>query len=808
MYVLIPLQLRGWDGWTPESIELHLQTRFAQLEAASALELYSEAFRTTEDIYSIMQLSKKTPKAKLMANYYDKLIGIFWVSENLLFHAFAWYKYYTLCREYNKSMTAEAKERQATCVLLAALAIPNLDWSKQSGNSGKSKTSKMGGAGALKSQNRSQHKSITSVQDEIAREKTSRMATLLGFQTHPTRSALLAELKSKGGLSELSPCLQQLYELVEHHTDPLTLVSKVVPVLRELQDKYGSPQTAPLTGAGEDGATAMGSQQSSMVDPARYIAPMQRIVLLKLMYNLSATYHTVSLTHLRTLTDGLGLSFEEVENMVVVAQRQNIIVKMDHLHNCLRFGGSGSNASSSWESSKELEFQTHLQTLARNLALVVEQHIAPTDPTPMMEKRVELFARVRSTIQEEHKATLMRKEEIERRKEEVERVAQEKLRVEAALKEQEEAARKAEESKRLAREQRLREKQKMLQIQEEMEQMEKEKYLKALGKEALQEFDEAELATMDAADLAKKHAQKANQKKEEAEQALKDKARRVDHVVRAIRMEEVPLVEARLEERRKSDRERYEIETAQKLKKAKETWESQVQWKETFSKFNVLDHMGDFEQLILQDRHAEHQVACKEADRVANEEARLEKRYRAQQRRKAEKQLLIDEEAARVAAEEEARKVEEAQLKEEERQRQHAAEVERMRQDRERRLDRESGGAPASNRDSGSGGSRWGDAGGSAEGGARGGGGASRYVPPSQRGADGGNGGGGSRFGGDRGYGGGRYEGRSGGDTHGGGGGRYGDRDAGGGGGGDRFGANSREDGPPQPARENSRWGR
>ena len=29
-------RLRGWEGWTQEGIELHLATRFAQLEAASA----------------------------------------------------------------------------------------------------------------------------------------------------------------------------------------------------------------------------------------------------------------------------------------------------------------------------------------------------------------------------------------------------------------------------------------------------------------------------------------------------------------------------------------------------------------------------------------------------------------------------------------------------------------------------------------------------------------------------------------------------------------------------------------------------
>ena len=44
------IKIRGWEGWTAESIELHLQTRFAQLETASTLRLYTEGFRTVEDI--------------------------------------------------------------------------------------------------------------------------------------------------------------------------------------------------------------------------------------------------------------------------------------------------------------------------------------------------------------------------------------------------------------------------------------------------------------------------------------------------------------------------------------------------------------------------------------------------------------------------------------------------------------------------------------------------------------------------------------------------------------------------------------
>jgi len=48
------------------------------------------------------------------------------VSENYLFHAYAWLKYYTLSDSYNTKMTAEERSEMANHVVLAALAIPDL----------------------------------------------------------------------------------------------------------------------------------------------------------------------------------------------------------------------------------------------------------------------------------------------------------------------------------------------------------------------------------------------------------------------------------------------------------------------------------------------------------------------------------------------------------------------------------------------------------------------------------------------------------------------------------------------------------
>jgi len=130
-------RLRGWDGWTDESVEMHLTTRFKQLEVTTRLELWNDGFRTVQDIHLIMRINpKKPPKSRVMAAYYEKLIKIFWVSENYLLHAYAWLKFYTLSDAYNTKMTAEERRTLASSVVLAALAIPDLKASDGSGAGG------------------------------------------------------------------------------------------------------------------------------------------------------------------------------------------------------------------------------------------------------------------------------------------------------------------------------------------------------------------------------------------------------------------------------------------------------------------------------------------------------------------------------------------------------------------------------------------------------------------------------------------------------------------------------------------------
>lgn len=148
----------------PDTLQRHLDTRFAQLNAAAELELWQEAFRSVEDIHNLLTLAKKAPRPAMMANYYEKLARIFLTSGNLLFHAAAWARYYSIVRAVgNKS--EEEMGALAGLVLLSALAVP------------------------IGAEDRE-------AEEDNGKGRNARLTALLGLTKMPTRAGLLKDAVS------------------------------------------------------------------------------------------------------------------------------------------------------------------------------------------------------------------------------------------------------------------------------------------------------------------------------------------------------------------------------------------------------------------------------------------------------------------------------------------------------------------------------------------------------------------------------------------------------------------------------------
>merc|ERR1711933_535230 len=123
-----------------------------------------------------------------------------------------------------------------------------------------------------------------------------------------------------------------------------------------------------------------------------------------------------------------------------------------------------------------------------------------------------------------------------------------------------------------------------LKIQKEIEVQEKKKYLKALGK---QDLDEKELEKVDAATLAKEHSDKASKKKEEQERIMREKSKKLDYLVRATRIEEIPLIQKREAQALKQNLDRYEKDIVEKAKNAKLQWRKDVEQKQCLTGLRI-----------------------------------------------------------------------------------------------------------------------------------------------------------------------------------------------------------------------------
>lgn len=467
-----------WE-WTTEAVEFHLNTRFAQLEVATSLELWNEGFRTIEDIYAIMVAGKKTPKAKLMMNYYDKLQRIFWVSDNKLFHGYAWYRYYCLFCESKKEIKPDDKCMLASSVLLSAITVPST---------------------------RDMY-SFADEEEELV-EKSSQMALLLDFQSNPSRQSLLNDIASKGILNEVLPELKTLYESLEIKFQPLALVDKIVKAL----------------------AIVKATPALSI-----YAIPLQKVAVVKLLQQLGRVYSTIKLQFLYKLLSNLSdMTPTIIERILIegVAAKQ-LQLKVNHITSSIHFYGQTLASITALDSQAAI-FGSQVNQISFNIKLKLD--VNETIQSTMLLNRSQFLSTVAGSTEIEYSGSLDRKAQIERRKEEQERQKEERLREEMIRLEQEEQKRLLEEKTRLENEEKLRVLEKQRKDREKLEIARLKIQLEKLGV-STDESVIAELDNVARRSLITDAQNEAMKAKEEENRKLVEQAKRLDHVTRALRME-------------------------------------------------------------------------------------------------------------------------------------------------------------------------------------------------------------------------------------------------------------------------------
>ncbi|XP_060527772.1 eukaryotic translation initiation factor 3 subunit A [Cylas formicarius] len=626
----------------PETQQLNLETRLHQLDYAIQMELWQEAYKAIEDIHNLMNLSKKMPVPKTMANYYQKLAMVFWKAGNYLFHAAALFKLLQLSKEMKKNITHEELQRMACRVLLATLAIP------------------------LPSAHPEFDRFIET--DKSPLEKAQRLAVLLGLFQPPTRASLLKDLVRVNVVNLATPQLQDLYRWLEVEFDPLNLSSRVHSVIEQIQ----------------------ADENSSALQ--QYIPALQDVTLVRLVRQVAQVYQTIQFARLLDLAK-FANSFHLERLLVDCVRHNDMQIRIDHGKQCIHFGIDLSESQRE-DKPEGPTLQVMPSEQVRNqlvdMSTVLNQAIHIINPNKKkMERekiRTAMVQNYHETKVKEHQKILQRHKIIEDRKEYIERLIT--VREEEELKRIEELQRQMilAEQKRLEQEREERERKRALnEIQQIKDRHLKEKLQQISqtghGQKILKKLDEDDIKKLDADQIAAKEAEELQKEKRELQAKLKSQEKKVDYFERAKRLEEIPLLQESLKERQLQDQNFWEQQERERIAAAIEERRLAVMTRDRLARMKV--DKDEFLAKLKKERNILYEDKLKEFEKhLAVERSKRLAERKAKRKEERRRKYLKEKEE-----EEERKREEQRRLEEEERQARE--EKERKEREEKERLERE-----------------------------------------------------------------------------------------------------------------------
>ncbi|XP_044754026.1 eukaryotic translation initiation factor 3 subunit A [Coccinella septempunctata] len=630
----LPTQVSNVSISKPETQQLNLETRLHQLDYAIQMELWQEAYKAIEDIHNLMNISKKMPVPKTMANYYQKLAMVFWKAGNYLFHAAALIKLFQLSKEMKKNITPEELQRMACRVLLATLSIP------------------------LPSAHPEFDRFIET--DKSPLEKAQKLGVLLGLFQPPTRASLLKDLVRVNVVALATTQLQDLYNWLEVEFHPLLLCTRVQTVIKSIS-------------------------QEENTQLQQYIQPLQDVTLVRLVRQVAQVYQTIEFDRLIELSK-FSNAFHMERLLVNCVRYNDMQIRIDHGKRCVHFG---IDLSESQREEKpegptlQVMPSEQIRNQLVNMSIVLHQAMGVINPERKKSERDHMRSIMVQNYHEnkvrQHQKILQRHKIIEDRKEYIERLNTVREEEEQRRLEEIQRQNQLAEKKRLELEREEREKKRaMNEYQQIKDRHLKEKLMQISqtghGQKMLKKMDEEDIKKLDADQIAAKEAEELQKERRELQAKLKSQEKKVDYFERAKRLEEIPLLLASIKEKQHQDQSFWQQQEKERVALAIEERKLAVETRDRLARMkpdkdafleklkkerNIVyeDKLKEFETMLAQERKKRLQkrkVERKEDRRIQwlKEKEKYEQKKREEQRRKEEEERQRLEELARKEQEE------------------------------------------------------------------------------------------------------------------------------------------------------------
>ncbi|GIY11436.1 hypothetical protein CEXT_184881 [Caerostris extrusa] len=546
------------------------------------MELYQEAFKANEDIYALLNLSKKTPNPKLMANYYQKQALVFWMNRNYLFHAAALFRLFYISKEQKKNITADEIVKLASKVVLATLAIPLAP-------------------------NRTNIDQLVEIDDSVIDKNNRILSNLLGLSNPPTRALLIKDLVRFGIIHHAPPELKDLFQWLEIEFDPLKLCNRIQQCIDFLIAREDYPELC------------------------QYIPLIKEITIVRLVKEISQVYEAIKISRLLELAPFVD-SFQLEYLVLKIACRNDLQVRIDHKMQCFRFGAE-LNVSQREEIIDGPHLQSMISECVRNLlvhyssALNKAFNVIQPDNIKLKNKDLakEISKAYMLASSKDHIRLLNRQQIIEERKEMLENQSYLKETEEKKLLEEKLQKFREAEKERLQKEAGERAKQRLLQEESEMKKkivMEKIEQLKktGIGSKIFEEMAVEELEKLDPDELLNKHFAQIEREKKDMQTKLKNQERKVDHYERAKRREEISLLLQEYNQTKLKDVEFWDQHEKERINSINEERALAVQERERLmrlrdDKESFLEHLKKTRAFEHQEKYEEFNKKCRKKKR-------------------------------------------------------------------------------------------------------------------------------------------------------------------------------------------------
>lgn len=378
-------------------------------------------------------------------------------------------------------------------------------------------------------------------------------------------------------------------------------------------------------------------------------------------------------------------------------KKGDLAIRVDHISGVLTFdsdvfssskamhtGSAAGSAESDVGSVQRLQHtpaeiaRFQVARLAKTLHVTC-MYVDPSYNEARLQAKQTAQARAMAGAAQEHEETLARRVVIDKKKEAATDALQRKQREEETRKRIRTQQLQEAEKQRLLDEQRERERKRVKDEQDRIRQEELKKQLEELktGVKGI-DISELDVEELDANRLRAIKLAQLEKEKNELNDRVRTTAKRIDHLERAFRREELKHIPADYEAQKKHDMEQYEKQKAETLKEAKQKHAEAVALKHRLGR--LMPQFSSFRKEVSEKRHEEFEKRRKAAEREF--EAKKKQRIKeVEDRRRREKQEREEEERIRKEEEERVQREEEERVAREEERRRALAEEKAKREE-------------------------------------------------------------------------------------------------------------------------------